>query len=897
MSARPSTSLSDRLLAPAVRLMAGLRFGHKALVIGAAFMVTCGVLAGILMVRSNAEIRAVERQRSAVQGLSHLQQSMLSMQAHRQKQVRVAAGSSAVASEMANDAANARRHLESASRWAAAQVNDPTLAQAMDAAVQAWASASSDSSTAASDDAIAQVNGLMNLVAERTGLSHSQEPTVLYMGRAASDWLPTLAEYTAQQGVVGLRVLGEGAIWVEDRTGLAISRTMQEFLRGRIELELANAEQRMPALAGTGGTPIRTALEAMGKQNQAITTHILDADIPELPVETLAAREHATHLAMTAAMLGSINALDAAAAAQLSSLRTTAWLTALVVVLVLLVAGYLFLGFTRSTRRSLHTIQGAAEAIASGEFPDEVRTGSQDELRDIARGLQRAVVSLRSFAAAQRKVYEAHEAGDIEERLDTTAFPGAYGAMAGEINTLVESHIDLTRQTIDIVGSYARGDLSRDIARLPGTKAEVTAAVDAVKAGNQAVTAEIRMLVEAAVAGDFSKRGDAERFEFIYREMIEDLNALMASADRGLDEVGQLLAAMADGDLTRRADATLPGRFGALVGDANHTVERLAGIVGRIRKGSDSISAAAGEISSGNEDLSRRTEQQAASLEETASSMEELTSTVQHNADNARQANQLAIGAAGVATQGGEVVGQVVQTMEGINTASRKIVDIIGVIDGIAFQTNILALNAAVEAARAGEQGRGFAVVASEVRSLAQRSAAAAKEIKVLIDDSVAKVDDGSTLVNRAGKTMDEIVASVNRVAEIIAEISAASAEQSSGIEQVSQAITHMDEGTQQNAALVEQASAAARSLEQQSSVLVETVAAFRLDDGSFSVDLERIEAEAAGTVPVPVPPTKPRAPVAAAPAAPPTAGSAPGARPITRPAAVAGNEQHWQEF
>ncbi|MFN7183764.1 MAG: methyl-accepting chemotaxis protein, partial [Thermomonas haemolytica] len=227
--------------------------------------------------------------------------------------------------------------------------------------------------------------------------------------------------------------------------------------------------------------------------------------------------------------------------------------------------------------------------------------------------------------------------------------------------------------------------------------------------------------------------------------------------------------------------------------------------------------------------LSMRTEQQAASLEETASSMEELTSTVKQNADNARQANQLAIGAASVAESGGEVVQKVVSTMGDIQTSSRRIADIIGVIDGIAFQTNILALNAAVEAARAGEQGRGFAVVAAEVRSLAQRSAGAAKEIKQLITDSVVKVEEGSALVDQAGKTMGEIVGSVKRVTDIMADISAASQEQSSGIEQVNQAITQMDEGTQQNAALVEEASASAESMRQQAAALVEAVAAFRL--------------------------------------------------------------------
>lgn len=895
MSIRHNPTLLDRALRPATQLMARLRFGQKALVIGAAFMLTCGLLAGILVVRSSIEIKAVEQQRTAVEGLSHLQRSMLAMQSHRQMVTRISAKQDVPAQEIAGAAALAGTELDAAARWAGQALHDADVSTAFKQAQDGWAGVTSgDAGADVTQSTIQQVRGLMGLVAERTGLSHSQEPTILYMGRAASEWLPTLAEYTSQQGEVGLRVLGEGAIWVDDRTGLAVSRTMQDFLRGRIELELTNAEQRMPSLVTTAGRPIRNALEAMGKQNDAITTHILDADTPELPVAAMAAREQATQLAMAAAMVGSLNSLDAAAAAQISRMTTSANLTWLVVVLMLLIAGYLFLGFSRSTRDSLLKIQQATESIAAGEFPQSVRLETRDELRDIARSLDRAVASLRTFSDAQAEMASQHEAGMIDYRIAADEFPGAFGRMAGDINTLVSAHIAVKMRAVEIVGHYARGDLSQDIERLPGQKAQVTAAVDAVKANAQSVTAEIKMLVDAAVAGDFSQRGDAERFEFVYRDMILGLNELMASADRGITEVGDLLTSMAQGDLTRHADTNLPGQFGRLANDANDTVRNLSAIVDQIRQGSDAISAAASEIAAGNNDLSRRTEQQAASLEETASSMEELTSTVRQNADNARQANQLAIGAAEVAQVGGEVVGRVVDTMTGINQSSRKIVEIISVIDGIAFQTNILALNAAVEAARAGEQGRGFAVVASEVRSLAQRSAAAAKEIKTLIDDSVSKVENGSALVGQAGKTMGEIVTSVKRVTDIIADISAASQEQSSGIEQVSHVITHMDEGTQQNAALVEEATAAARSLEQQSDQLVQTVAAFRLESDSGQPQtrahrgsIDRVSALAGAAANTPVNNASSPRSVASSHSRPAKA----------NPKAVAGNDQHWEEF
>ncbi|MNK34003.1 Methyl-accepting chemotaxis protein II [compost metagenome] len=293
---------------------------------------------------------------------------------------------------------------------------------------------------------------------------------------------------------------------------------------------------------------------------------------------------------------------------------------------------------------------------------------------------------------------------------------------------------------------------------------------------------------------------------------------------------------VADGDLTAQIDASAKDETGQLLQALKDMNTSLLNIVGEVRSGTDSIATSSTQIAAGNQDLSSRTEEQAGSLEETASSMEELTSTVKQNADNARQANQLAASAAQVAVKGGEVVAQVVGTMESINASSNKIVDIISVIDGIAFQTNILALNAAVEAARAGEQGRGFAVVASEVRNLAQRSASAAKEIKTLIGASVEQVNAGSMLVAQAGSTMNDIVDSVQRVSDIITEITAASSEQSVGIDEINRAIGQMDAVTQQNAALVEESAAAAESMQHQAHNLAQVVSVFKLNGQQASV-------------------------------------------------------------
>ena len=373
------------------------------------------------------------------------------------------------------------------------------------------------------------------------------------------------------------------------------------------------------------------------------------------------------------------------------------------------------------------------------------------------------------------------------------------------------------------------------------------------------------------------------------------------SITRPITRAVEVAEAVSAGDLTSHIVVDSRDETGQLMHALKNMNDKLVSIVGQVRVGTESISTASSEIAAGNLDLSSRTEEQASSLEETASSMEELTSTVKRNADNARSANQLAIDASQIASKGGVVVSEVVSTMGSINDSSRKIVDIISVIDAIAFQTNILALNAAVEAARAGEQGRGFAVVASEVRNLAQRSSAAAKEIKGLIDDSVQKVEAGSQLVDKAGRTMDEIVQSISHVTQIMNQITDASDEQRTGIEQVNQAIGQMDQVTQQNAALVEEAAAAAESMQEQAAKLADVVGVFKLDATQHSVSTS-----AAPSVKAPAPlktAVRPvvqaavrRAPAQPA-AAPGKAAPAEAVRARAPKAPVASGADEWEEF
>ncbi len=509
----------------------------------------------------------------------------------------------------------------------------------------------------------------------------------------------------------------------------------------------------------------------------------------------------------------------------------------LLTAMLLVVAGLSLKSLGASNERFASFVHGIN---ARAQMAADVRTAV--DRRAIAVRNLVLVTKAEDLAAEKEAVTQAHS--DVQERLVKLKEMGNVPGVSEEVRTKIGA-IDAVEQeyrpiALAIVKLALDGKHDEAIAKMNDDCRPHLAAL--VKAANdyKAFTKEReeKLVEEAAAAYDTQRNvlmavclaavlAAAVAGVLIVRSLSRALGAEPA-------ELGAAAQRVAKGDL-----APIPGAHAAPAGSVLASLgdmqASLAAIVGQVRGASESIATGSAQIASGNADLSQRTEEQASALQQTAATMDELGSTVRNNANNAKQANQLASSASDVAMKGGDVVSRVVDTMKGINEGSKRIADIIGVIDGIAFQTNILALNAAVEAARAGEQGRGFAVVATEVRNLAQRSAQAAKEIKGLINSSVEQVEQGTTLVDEAGRTMNEIVGSIRRVSDIVGEISAASTEQSSGVSQVGQAVTQMDQVTQQNAALVEESAAAAESLRQQASRLVEAVAVFKLGDQGLS--------------------------------------------------------------
>ena len=489
----------------------------------------------------------------------------------------------------------------------------------------------------------------------------------------------------------------------------------------------------------------------------------------------------------------------------------------------------------RSLTGPLARAVNLAERLSKGQLDQEFRLGGRDELTQLGEAMASVRQSVQAAIGAQLQMAEQHEAGAIRYRMDASAFPGDFGRMVQATNSLVESHVEVELLMAEVMQRYAIGDLSRDLPDYPGEKGTLTRTLAAVKQSLMAINAQIDELARAARAGDFSMRGDAAAFQYQFKAMVEHLNGMMASSQASIADVSDVLRAISHGDLTARMDGEYDGVFARMRDDANTTTAQLTGIVQGIQVAADSINNAAQELAAGNNDLSRRTEQQAANLEEAAASMEELTSTVRQNAELARQADSEAHAAGAAVRETEQAMAQMASVMGEIDQSSARISEISTVIDGIAFQTNILALNAAVEAARAGEQGRGFAVVASEVRTLAQRAGVAAKEIKELIEDAAAKVKSGLAVTVESEAAIARVAQASSRTTQLMSDIAAASKEQAAGIEQVNQVVVQMDQVTQQNAALVEEATAASRALEEQAHALTTSVSVFKVEGAAAS--------------------------------------------------------------
>jgi methyl-accepting chemotaxis protein len=468
-----------------------------------------------------------------------------------------------------------------------------------------------------------------------------------------------------------------------------------------------------------------------------------------------------------------------------------------------------------------------ANKISNGDLSTKINI-APDDTTSLLASMKRMSETIHIMIEDAVMLSKAAIDGKLATRADISRHQGDFRKIVAGINDTLDAVIGPLNTAASYVDLISKGNIPPKITDtyngdFNSLKNNINAVIDAI----QSLVADANLLSNAAAEGKLSARADATKHKGDYRKIVSGVNDTLDSIVSPINEVIRVLSALAKSDLTEKIETNYQGSFAELCDNVNISVNNLAQAVSTIKEATDSINTAAKEIAAGNNDLSHRTEEQAASLEQTAASMEELTSTVQQNSQNAKQASQLAVDASSIAGKGVSVVGQVMATMEEINQSSHKIVDIISVIDGIAFQTNILALNAAVEAARAGDQGRGFAVVAIEVRNLAQQAALAAGDIKQLIANSVEKVENGTMLVTQAGKTMEEIVSSISGVTVIMSAISSASMEQTSGIEQVNQAITQMDDVTQQNAALVEQAAASAESLEEQTQNLSVTVSQF----------------------------------------------------------------------
>ena len=716
---------------------------------------------------------------------------------------------------------------------------------------------------------------MMREAGDHSGLSLESNPAGMSLANILIIEVPAISEKMGQIRGLGAGIISSGTISEVQRSRLVALQAHVDVVREQLDHSLETAfedDAQVEQQLRNQGQSVSQGLEQFATQVEKL----LGGDFRDLNSNQFF--DQGTQVINGTFELYDATATSLAAILQQRIDHESNYNMTLLLLVTLAVAISALLGFAviRDLLRSLSAAKEEFGYIAEGDYKRSINVLRKDEIGDLLRGIKSMQIKLGFDVNDARQ--RANEMQRIKVALDnvtsnvmvadndrniiymnssvTSMMRDAQDEIRKDlpnfdVDKLIGGNIDVfhkhpehQRDVLEKLKDTYRarikiGNNTFDLTANPVINADgrrLGTAVEWVDVTEQLDAEEqVQNLIDGAVRGKLDERIDATSYAGFMKNLSEGVNGLLDAVVEPLKEVKRVASSLSEGDLTQQMNGDYQGEFEVLANSMNDTVVRLKDIVTNIRSSGGSITSASSEIAQGNTDLSQRTEEQASSLEETASSMEELTSTVKQNADNARQANQLAAGARQQAEKGGQVVGTAIDAMSGINQSSKKIADIISVIDEIAFQTNLLALNAAVEAARAGEQGRGFAVVASEVRNLAQRSATAAKEIKDLITDSVQQVEQGSDLVNESGKTLEEIVTSVKKVSDIVAEIAAASQEQSQGIEQVNKAVMQMDEMTQQNAALVEEAAAASESLEEQAQGLSQQMAFFAIGEEESS--------------------------------------------------------------